>query len=181
MSVTEFNYDSFCGLRVMRSAGGEKRCRYFSFVVPKKKEGGKRQATLREMHTLRKAAEDYDRTLANWQRTRQEKHRRQAIPTARNTTTPVRGIRFGMITQNKRGRRYEWPGFIVGIKDAAGKTITRSYPIRSHGVEGAWARAVKTLVKEKRWPVTSIPVLLARKPDQTHLQSVLGPDWEHRR
>ncbi len=165
MSVTEFNYDSFRGLRVMRKAGGAQRCRYFSFLITGKQNGDKRHATPSEIRKIRQAAEECDRTLATWQHKRQTVLRRQAIPTVRNTTTPVRGIRFGMIIQNKRGRRYEWPGFIVGIKDAAGKTITRSYPIRAHGVEGAWARAVKTLVKEKCWPVTSIPVLLARRPE----------------
>ncbi len=177
MSITEFNYDSFCGLRVQRGAGGEKRCRYFSFLVTRKR-GGKRRATPHEILKIRQAAVDYDRTLANWQRKRRAALRRQAIPTARNTTTQVRGIRFGMIIQNKRGRYYEWPGFIVGIKDTAGKTITRQYPIRAHGVEGAWKRAVETLVKVKRLPAKTVPVLLARKPDQAHLQSVLGQNWE---
>ncbi len=169
MSVTEFNYDSFRGLRVMRKAGGEQRCRYFSFLIDRKNGRGKRHATPSEIRKICQAAEDYDRTLANWQRTRQAMLRQQAIPTVRNTTTPVRGIRLGMIIQIKRGRRYEWPGFIVGIRNAAGQNITRQYPIRAHGFDGAWAHAVKTLVKEKRWPATSIPVLLARKPDPSRL------------
>jgi hypothetical protein len=181
MSVTEFNYDSFRGLRVMRKAGGEQRCRYFSFLNGRKNGGDKRHATPGEIRKIWQAAEDYDRTLENWQHERQSVLQRQAIPTVRNTTTPVRGIRLGMIIQIKRGRRYEWPGFIVGIRDAAGQNITRQYPIRTHGFDGAWAHAVKTLVKEKRWPATSIPVLLARKPDQSHLQSVLGPNGEYRR
>ncbi|MFZ5593688.1 MAG: hypothetical protein ACOY4D_05425 [Pseudomonadota bacterium] len=177
MSITEFDYDSFYGLRVMRSAGGKKRYRYFSFLVDSK-GGRKRRATPREIGEIRQAAEDYDRMLAKWQRKRREKLRRQAIPTARNTTTPVRGIRFGMIIQIKRGKRYAWPGFILGSKDAAGKTITRQYPIRAYGVDGAWKCAVETLVKVKRWPANTVPVLLARKPDQAHLQSVLGQNWE---
>jgi len=172
MSVTEFNYDSFYGLRVKRKAGGEDRCRYFSFMITRKR-GGKRPATPREIHKIRQAAVDYDRTLANWQRKRLAALRQQAIPTARNTTTQLRGIRFGMIIQNKRGRRYEWPGFIVGIKDSAGKTVTRQYPIRAHGFVGAWKRAVETLVKVKRLPAKSFPVLLARIPDQVQLLSGL--------
>lgn len=120
MSVTEFNYDSFYGLRVKRQAGGKHRCRYFSFLLPKH-GGGKRLASPREMRNIRQEAEAYDQALAQWQRKRQVAVRRKALPTARNTTTAVRGIRFGAVIQSKRGRRYEWPGFIVGIKNAAGE------------------------------------------------------------
>lgn len=168
MSVTEYNYDSFFGLRAMRNAGRKTRCRYFSFMVPAK-GGGKRRATETEKSSIRKEADNYDRILENWQRKSQAAFRRQALPTARNTTTRVRGIRFGMIIQHKRGKRYEWPGFIVSIKDAAGKPFTQGFVLRAHGFDGAWARAVKTLVKQKRWPSTSIPVLLARKPDPSRL------------
>jgi hypothetical protein len=43
MSVTEFNYDSFYGLRVKRQAGGKHRCRYFSFLLPSENICGGRQ------------------------------------------------------------------------------------------------------------------------------------------
>lgn len=181
MSVTEFNYDSFLGLRVMRKAGEEQRCRYFSFLIGRENGGGKRHATPGEIRKIWQAAEDYDRTLAEWQRKRLTMIRKKAIPTVRNTTTAVRGIRFGTISQNKRGRRYAWPGFIVGIKNAAGKKVTKQYPIGTHGFDDAWTRAVKALVKEKRWPASTVPELLARKPDQSYLQSVLGTNGEYRR
>lgn len=170
MSVTEFNYDSFRGLRVMRKADGKVRCSYFSFLIERKNGGVKRHATPSEMRRIRQAAENFDRTLAKWQRKRLTMVRKKAIPTVRNTTTAVRGIRFGTISQSKRGRRYAWPGFIVGIKNAAGKKVTKQYPIGTHGFDGAWTRAVKALVKEKRWPASTVPELLARKPDQERLQ-----------
>jgi hypothetical protein len=123
MSVFLFDYETSFSYRVQRRANGITRCRYYS-CMRKKPSGGYRRASPREMARIRANAEKFDAKLATWQKKVQRKGLAEAIPSRRNNTG-VKGIRLGKEIQNKRGRRYEWPAFIVCCADLQGKSVSR--------------------------------------------------------
>lgn len=163
MSVFLFDYATSFAYRVLRKANGITRVRYYS-CMKKKRTGGHRRASPKEMECIRANAEKYDAKLAEWQRREQRKGLAEARPSRRNNTG-VRGIRFGNEIQYKRGRRYEWPAFIVCCADLQGKHVARAFTISAHGHEGAWIKAVSLLSHAKQLSDTETDQLVARMPD----------------
>lgn len=163
MSVFLFDYETSFSYRVQRRANGITRCRYYS-CMRKKPSGGYRRASPKEMARIRANAEKYDAKLAVWQLKEQRKGLAEAIPSRRNNTG-VRGIRFGKEIQNKRGRHYEWPAFIVCCADLQGKSVNRAYTIAAHGYQGAWIKAVALLANTKRLSEVETDRLVDRMPD----------------
>lgn len=163
MSVFLFDYETSFAYRAQRKANGITRCRYYS-CMRKKPSGGFRRASPKEMERIRRNAEKYDAKLALWQQREQRVGIGEAIPTRRNNTG-VKGIRFGNEIHNKRGRRYEWPAFIVCCADLQGKDVNRAFTIAKHGYEGAWAKAVALLARVKQLTAAEAARLIDRMPD----------------
>lgn len=181
MSVFLFDYESSFAYRVQRSANGIVRCRYYSCSI-KRKNGGYRRASPAEMERIRRRAEAYDAKLAEWQRREQRQALGEMKPSRKNNTG-VRGIRFGNEIQNKRGRHYRWPAFIVCCADLEGNSVNRAYTLAAHGYDGAWEKAVEHLGKVKKLSAGEIEGLKGRIPNPlTRLTlSWLGGDaWARR-
>lgn len=178
MSVFLFDYETSFAYRAQRKANGVTRCRYFS-CVRKKPSGGFRRASPKEMERIRRNAEKYDAKLAEWQRKEQRRGVGEAAPSRRNNTG-VKGIRFGKAIHIKRGRRYEWPAFIVCCADLQGKQVNRAYTVAKHGYEGAWAKAVALLARVKQLTATEAAHLVARMPDPLARLTVAWMGAAHR-
>lgn len=178
MSVFLFDYPGSFAYRVQRSANGVIRCRYYSCNI-KQRKGGYRRASPAEMERIRAWAEKYDAKLAAWQCAEQRKALGEMMPSRKNNTG-VRGIRYGKEIQNKRGRRYEWPAFIVCCADLEGNPVTRAFTLAAHGYEGAWTRAVEHLGGVKGLSIAEVETLKRRMPNPlTRLTLALigGDSW----
>lgn len=182
MSVFLFDYPGSFAYRVQRSANGTLRCRYYSCNI-KQKTGGYRRASPAEMERIRGWAEKYDAKLAAWQQNEQRKGLGEAKPSRKNNTG-VKGIRFGDDIEIKRGRRYEWPSFIVCCADQSGKSFNKPFHVASHGYEGAWKLAVECLARVKGLTSAETLKLMERMPNQvTRLTLSLmggGDAWARR-
>jgi len=163
MSVFLFDYATSFAYRALRKANGVTRVTYYS-CMKKKPKGGHRRASPKEMERIRANAEKYDAKLAIWQQKEHRKGLAEAAPSRRNNTG-VRGIRFGNEIQNKRGRRYEWPAFIVCCADLQGKSINRAFTIAAHGYQAAWIKAVAVLASVKKLSEVETDRLVDRMPD----------------
>ena len=163
MSVFQFDYATSFAYRTQRKANGVTRVRYYS-CMKKKPKGGYRRASPNEMERIRANAEKCDAKLAIWQQKEQRKGLAEAVPSRRNNTG-VRGIRFGNEIQYKRGRRYEWPAFIVCCADLQGKSVTRAFTVAAHGYQGAWIKAVAVLASVKKLTAAETDRLVDRMPD----------------
>lgn len=163
MSVFLFDYETSFAYRAQRKANGITRCRYYS-CMRKKPSGGFRRASPKEMERIRRNAEKYDAKLALWQQQAQRVGLGEAAPSRRNNTG-VKGIRYGKSIGIKRGRRYEWPAFIVCCADLSGKQVNQAFTIAAHGYEGAWAKAVALLARVKQLTDAEAARLIERMPD----------------
>lgn len=141
----------FIGLRVNRCVGGTPRQRYFA-------TSGKTEA---EIAALAAEAERLD---ADWHREAvriRTRRARDAVPTARCQTSPVRGIRAVVLVETKRRattRTYRTRAWEVSV--AEHNPIR--FRIREHGDRRAFERAVRCLCRIKDWDGLTARRLIAR-------------------
>lgn len=144
MGVIRIEHPSYIGYRAQRSAGGEVRYKYFSLASGGEKVSAKQEAR------ARKAAEEFDRELADWQAKMREEQLAKSIPIRPSNNTGVRGIIFRRkYKTSKRGRAYKYPIFEVSVLKPDGKSLMRRFRVWPGNERETWRTACDCLAEAK--------------------------------
>jgi len=144
MGVIRIEHPSYIGYRAQRSAGGQVRYKYFSLATCGEKVSSKLESR------VRKAAEDYDRELAQWQAKAREDQLAKSIPIRPSNNTGVRGITFRRkYRTSKRGRAYKYPIFEVSVLKDDGKSLMRRLRVWPGEERETWRNACDCLALAK--------------------------------
>ena len=139
MSVKLIDNEAFYGFRVRRTVGGRLYQEYFSL-----KRSGKRLAA-RQTRVVERLAQARDEDL----RLEQEKcKRRRKAELCFHADGRVKGISY-LIKTEKSGTKT--PIFHIGIaSELEQRIICTSYSINAHGLQQAWAKAIRTYARHKK-------------------------------
>jgi predicted transcriptional regulator len=144
MGVIRIEHPSYVGYRAQRSAGGKVRYKYFSLA-----SGGEKVSSKVESK-VRKAAEDFDRELEDWQRRTREEQLAKSVPIRPSNNTGVRGIIFRRkYKTEKRGRAYKYPIFEVSVLKPDGKSLMRRFRVWPGAERETWKTACDCLAEAK--------------------------------
>ncbi len=139
MSVKLIDNEAFYGFRVRRTVGGRLYQEYFSL-----KKSGKRLG-VRQTRAVERLAQARDEEL----RLEQEKSkRRRKAELCFHADGRVKGISY-LIKTEKSGTKT--PIFQIGIaSELEQRIICTSYSINAHGLQQAWAKAIRTYARHKK-------------------------------
>lgn len=144
MGVIRIEHPSYVGYRAQRSSGGQVRYKYFSLAT-----GGEKVTSKLESR-VRKAAEDYDRELAEWQSRARVERLAKSLPIRPSNNTGVRGITFRRkYKTSKRGRAYKYPIFEVSVLKNDGKSLMRRFRVWPGEERETWRVACDCLADAK--------------------------------
>ena len=165
MAVIFLKSTHFEGYRVRRMANGETREKYFR---ARELRGDKFvRLTGKKLAELRDEAHQYDLVLEKWQKRAIKGREMRVVPGPRNNTG-VNGINFGFRYERLVGDRLaKYPAFVVHCRDTNGKQIKKTFVVSAHGYEGAWLKAVQSLIEIKRFPPSSKAEIMKRMPPES--------------
>lgn len=169
MSITQFDYPSYYGIRVQRNAGDETRVKYFSFKVPRL--GGEREAAIYSDNDIKKIwskARALDNEWSIWQRFESTKIKNQYIPTKKNTCTRVRGITMLWKYKNKCGKIYGSFVFCWSGHNSSGIAARKCVTIYGDGKD-AWQKIITFMCEEKKMEASVMNDLLTRCPKKSEI------------
>ena len=162
MSVKLIDNDAFYGYRVRRTVDGKLYQEYFSLKARNAKTGKTKRMLGKDKKAVEKVAIARDEELKALQTKAKEKNKAQRCFREDGT---VKGISF---LQKKEKSGNVTPIFQVGIaSDVDNKIVCTSFSVNSHGLKGAWQKAVESYTHHKNISKNSklFKQIMASMPD----------------